>query len=70
MGQKELSELAEKLRDDQKLRALFVQDPEAAAREAGIALDEQDHQALRDMGAHEMDEDELETRVSKAARAW
>ena len=65
MGQKELSELADKLRDDPQLRTRFTQDPEAAAAEAGIKLDEEDHATLRNLGVHEMDEGELMARVSK-----
>ena len=73
MGQKELSELADKLLNDAELRAEFTKDPEAAARQAGIALDDEDHKALRNLGVHEMDEAELVARISKrdpsAARA-
>jgi hypothetical protein len=67
MGREELSRLADKLQESADLRALLVLDPQAAAQQAGVHLDEQDHQALRDMGVHEMDEAELETRVSKSA---
>jgi len=65
MGQQELSALADKLRDDPQLRTRFTQDPEAAAAEAGINLDAEDHAALRELGVHEMDETELLARVSK-----
>jgi hypothetical protein len=65
MGQKELSELADKLLDDAELREQFTRDPEAAAARAGIALDAEDHQALRNLGVHEMDESELVARISK-----
>jgi hypothetical protein len=65
MGQKELSELADKLLTDSDLRATFSKDPEAAAKQAGITLDADDHQALRDLGVHQMDDSELVARVSK-----
>lgn len=65
MGQKELSELADKLLDDPQLRAQFAKDPEGAAKQAGITLDPEDHQALRDLGVHQMDESELVARISK-----
>lgn len=64
MGEKELSKLGKKLRDDPTLRALFVQDVDAAARVAGITLDKEDHKILRELGVHDMDEAELLTRVS------
>jgi hypothetical protein len=38
---------------------------QAAAAQAGVQLDESDHQTLRDIGVHEMDEAELVARVSK-----
>ena len=73
MGQKELSELADRLLKDPQLRTRFTQDPEAAAAEAGINLDDEDKAALRNLGVHGMDEAELMARVSKrdpsAARA-
>jgi hypothetical protein len=65
LGQKELSELADKLLNDPQLRTRFTQDPEAAAAEAGINLDAEDHATLRNLGVHEMDEVELLARVSK-----
>ena len=65
MGQKELSELADKLRNDSELRTRFMQDPSAAAAEAGINLDDDDKAALQNLGVHEMDEGELMARVSK-----
>lgn len=65
MGQTELSQLADKLQESEELRTLFARDPQAAAEQAGVPLDEDDHQALRDMGVHEMDEAELAARVSK-----
>ena len=65
MGQTELSQLADKLQDSEELRTLFARDPQAAAKQAGVALDDQDHQTLRDLGVHEMDEAELAARVSK-----
>jgi len=65
MGYEELSQLADKLRDDQQLRVRFTQDPEGAAAEAGINLDDEDRAALRNLGVHEMDETELLARVSK-----
>ena len=65
MGQKELSELAERLLKDPQLRTRFTQDPEAAAAEAGIRLDPEDHATLRNLGVHEMNEAELLARVSK-----
>jgi hypothetical protein len=65
MGQKELSQLADKLQESDELRALFARDPQAAAKQAGVQLDDADHQTLRDMGVHEMDEAELAARVSK-----
>jgi 1,2-phenylacetyl-CoA epoxidase catalytic subunit len=65
MGQKELSELADKLLNDSELRAQFTKDPEAAAKQAGITLDDEDHKALRDLGVHQMDESELVARISK-----
>lgn len=65
MGQKELSELADKLLNDEQLRAQFSKDPEGAAKQAGITLDADDHQALRDLGVHQMDDSELVARISK-----
>lgn len=65
MGEKELSELADKLLNDSQLRARFTQDPEAAAAEGGIDLGDDDRAALRNLGIHEMDEAELVARVSK-----
>lgn len=65
MGQNALSELADKLLNDPQLRARFTQDPEAAAAEAGINLDDEDRAALRNLGIHGMDEAELMARVSK-----
>lgn len=65
MGQKELSELADKLVNDPELRAQFAKDPDAAAKQAGITLDDEDRKALRDLGVHEMDESELVARISK-----
>jgi hypothetical protein len=65
LGQKELSELADKLLNDSQLRARFTRDPEAAAAEAGINLDDDDRAALRNLGVHDMDEAELVARVSK-----
>lgn len=65
MGQKELSELADKLLNDPELRAQFSKDPDAAAKQAGITLDDEDRKALRDLGVHEMDESELVARISK-----
>jgi hypothetical protein len=65
LGQKELSELADKLLNDSQLRTRFTQDPEAAAAEAGVDLDDDDRAALRNLGVHDMDEAELVARVSK-----
>lgn len=65
MGKQELSTLADKLQESEELRTLFARDPQAAAAQAGVQLDESDHQTLRDIGVHEMDEAELAARVSK-----
>lgn len=65
MGKQELSTLADKLQESEELRTLFARDPQAAAAQAGVQLDESDHQTLRDIGVHEMDEAELVARVSK-----
>lgn len=65
MGQKELTQLADELLKDPELRALFARDPEAAAKQAGITLDASDHEALRNLGVHEMDDAELVSRISK-----
>jgi hypothetical protein len=65
MGQKELTQLADELAKNEELRSLFARDPEAAAKQAGITLDAEDHETLRNLGVHEMDEAELTARISK-----
>jgi hypothetical protein len=77
MGQHELSELADRLRNDWQLRTRFTQDPEAAAAEAGprqqagplgrarVTVGRRPGRTRPETGAHEMDEAELAAPVSK-----
>ncbi len=65
MGQQELTDLADKLIDDPELRALFGRDPQAAAKQAGISLDDEDREALENLNVAGMDDAELVARISK-----
>ena len=65
MGQAQLAQLADELLNDQDLRELFTKDPEAAAQKAGIALDEDDRQALENLDVQGMNDEELVARISK-----
>jgi hypothetical protein len=67
MSQETMQALADRLTDDPQLRAEFQRDPEAAAKTAGIALDDSDRAALRSEDWGQASDQELSARVSKAA---
>jgi hypothetical protein len=65
MAQEDLVQLADQLLSDPELRELFKRDPEAAAQRAGVTLDDDDRQALQQLGAGDMDDEELVARISR-----
>jgi uncharacterized protein YbcC (UPF0753/DUF2309 family) len=65
MAQEDLVQLADQLLNDPELRELFKRDPEAAAERAGVTLDEDDRQALQQLGVGDMDDEELVARISR-----
>lgn len=64
--QEAMQQLADRFVNDPEFRERMRQDPEAAAEREGLALDEEDRQALRSVDWGGSDE-ELKERVSKAA---
>jgi hypothetical protein len=69
MSQETMQTLADRLTDDPQLRAEFQREPEAAAKTAGIALDDSDREALRSEDWAQASDQELSARVSKAYKA-
>ena len=65
MAQEDLVQLADQLLSDPELRELFKRDPEAAAQRAGVTLDDDDRQALQQLGVGDMDDEELVARISR-----
>lgn len=65
MAQEDLVQLADQLLNDPELRELFKRDPEAAAERAGVTLDDDDRQALQQLGVGDMDDEELVARISR-----
>ena len=65
MAQEDLVQLADQLLSDPELRELFKRDPEAAAERAGVTLDDDDRQALQQLGVGDMDDEELVARISR-----
>jgi hypothetical protein len=65
MAQEQLVQLADALLKDSELRALFARDPQAAAERVGITLDDDDRQAIDNLGVERMDDAELVARISK-----
>ena len=59
-----MQQLADRFVNDSEFRERMRQDPEEAAEGSGLALDEEDKQALRSMDWSGSDE-ELKERVSK-----
>ena len=59
MGRDELYELAAKLLENRELRDQFRTDPQAAAEQAGIALDDEDTRIIRTAAVDKMNDDEL-----------
>ncbi len=64
-----MQQLADRFINDAQFREEMKQDPEGAAERSGLALDEEDKQALRSVDWSGSDE-ELNERVSKAYRTW
>jgi hypothetical protein len=65
MSQETIKTLADRLTDDPQLRAEFQRDPEAAAKSAGLELDNSERAALHSEDWTQVADDELSSRVSK-----
>ncbi len=63
-----MQQLTDRFMSDADFREEMKQDPEGAAERSGLALDDEDRQALRSMDWSGSDE-ELRERVSKAT-SW
>jgi len=64
-----MQQLADKFLNDADFRERMKQDPEGAAERSGLALDDEDKQALKSIDWNSSDQ-ELNERVSKAYGAW
>ena len=67
MSSNALDQIMERYTQDPAFKARLQADPEAAARDAGITLDEEDRQALRGLD-FSLPDDQLQARVSKRLR--
>ncbi len=61
-----LDQIMERYTQDPAFKAQLKADPEAAAKSAGIALDDEDRQALRGLD-FSLSDQELQQRVSKGS---
>jgi hypothetical protein len=64
-----MQQLADRFMNDENFREEMRRDPEGAAERSGLALDEEDKQALRSIDWNGSDE-ELKQRVSKSYRSY
>jgi hypothetical protein len=64
-----MQQLADRFMNDENFREEMRRDPEGAAERSGLALDEEDKQALRSIDWNGSDE-ELKQRVSKNYRSF
>jgi hypothetical protein len=64
-----MQQLADRFMNDENFREEMRRDPEWAAERSGLALDEEDKQALRSIDWNGSDE-ELKQRVSKSYRSY
>jgi len=64
MSSTALDQIMERYTQDPAFKAQLQADPEAAAKAAGIALDDEDRQALRGLD-FSLSDQELQQRVSK-----